>query len=112
MVTDAGGHGSPPGVRGSPRRSATGAASGAATAVAGPITFVGLMIPFVVKFIVGVDHRWVIAFSALAGPLLLVCSDMVARVIIDAELPVGIVTAFVGAPILVFLVRRTKMTAL
>lgn len=85
---------------------------GAATAVAGPITFVGLMIPFVVKFIVGVDHRWVIAFSALAGPLLLVCSDMVARVIIDAELPVGIVTAFVGAPVLVFLVRRTKMTAL
>lgn len=85
---------------------------GAATAVAGPITFVGLMIPFVVKFIVGVDHRWVIAFSALAGPLLLVCSDMVARVIIDAELPVGIVTAFVGAPVLIFLVRRTKMTAL
>lgn len=85
---------------------------GAATAVAGPITFVGLMIPFVVKFVVGVDHRWVIAFSAITGPLLMICSDMIARVIIDSELPVGIVTAFVGAPVLVFLVRRTKMTAL
>lgn len=85
---------------------------GAATAVAGPITFVGLMVPFVVKFIVGVDHRWVIAFSAIVGPLLLVCSDMVARVVTESELPVGMVTAFVGAPVLVFLVRRTKMTAI
>lgn len=85
---------------------------GAATAVAGPITFVGLMIPFIVKFVVGVDHRWVIAFSAVVGPLLMVCSDMIARVITATELPVGIVTAFVGAPVLVFLVRRTKMTAL
>jgi len=85
---------------------------GAATAVAGPITFVGLMVPFVVKFIVGVDHRWVIGFSAIVGPLLMVCSDMAARVITDGELPVGMVTAFVGAPVLIFLVRRTKMTAL
>lgn len=85
---------------------------GAATAVAGPITFVGLMVPFVVKFIVGVDHRWVIAHAAIVGPLLMVCSDMVGRVITPSELPVGVVTAFVGAPILVFLVRRTKMTAL
>lgn len=85
---------------------------GSATAVAGPITFVGLVVPFVVKFIVGVDHRWVIAFSAVAGPLLVVCSDMLARVLITSELPVGVVTAFVGAPVLVFLVRRTRMTAL
>lgn len=49
-----------------------------------------------------------IAFSALAGPLLLVCSDMVARVIIDAELPVGIVTAIRGGSVLIFLVRRTE----
>lgn len=85
---------------------------GAATAVAGPLTFVGLMVPFVVKFLVGVDHRWVIVFSALAGPSLMVCSDMLSRVLHPAELPVGIVTAFLGAPVLVFLVRRTKMTAI
>lgn len=85
---------------------------GAATAVAGPITFVGLMVPFVVKFIVGVDHRWVIAHAAVVGPLLMVCSDMIARIITPSELPVGVVTAFVGAPVLIFLVRRTKMTAL
>lgn len=85
---------------------------GISTAVAGPITFVGLLVPFVVKFVVGVDHRWVIAFSAIVGPLLMISADMLARVLHGSELPVGVVTAFLGAPVLVLLVRRTKMTAL
>lgn len=85
---------------------------GAATSVVGPITFVGLMVPFVAKFIVGVDHRWVITFSIFAGPTLLIASDMIARVIIASEMPVGLVTAFLGAPVLIILVRRTRMSAI
>lgn len=86
---------------------------GAATAMAGPIAFVGLMIPHVARWIVGPDQRWIIAYSTLLAPILLLSADILGRVLLrPGELPVGIVTAFIGAPVLIFLVRRQKVSAL
>lgn len=85
---------------------------GAATAAVGPITFVGLVVPFVARFTVGVDHRWIIAFSLVAGPVLVVLADVLGRVLVPSELPVGVVTALVGAPVLIALVRRSRLRSL
>lgn len=85
---------------------------GAATSVAGPITFVGLIVPFVARFVVGADYRALIAVTVVAGPLLMLVADMLARVVVASELPVGVVVAFLGAPVLIALVRRTRMTGL
>lgn len=84
----------------------------AATAAAGPLVFVGLVVPFVARFIVGVDHRWIIGFSLFAGPALVLLSDVLGRVLVSGELPVGVVTAFVGAPVMIALVRRTLLRSL
>ena len=87
--------------------------AGAATAAAGPIGFVGLMVPHVARWITGPDQRWIIAYSALLGPCLILAADVLGRIAMrPAELPVGIVTAFVGAPILILLARRSKASAL
>lgn len=81
--------------------------SGGAVAVAGPIGFIGLVVPHTVRFLVGVDYRWIIPYSAIAGAILLLLADIVARLIIQPqELPVGIMTALVGAPIFIYLARR------
>ncbi|WP_026529943.1 Fe(3+)-siderophore ABC transporter permease [Haematomicrobium sanguinis] len=85
---------------------------GAATAAAGPIGFVGLMIPHVARWIVGPDQRWIFAYSIVLAPALLLLSDVIGRVITPGELQVGIVTAFVGAPVLIALVRRKKVSGL
>lgn len=86
---------------------------GAATAMAGPIAFVGLMIPHVARWVVGPDQRWIIAYAALLAPLLLLVSDVLGRVLMrPGELPVGVVTAFLGAPVLIVLVRRQRASAL
>ena len=85
---------------------------GCATAVAGPISFVGLVVPFVARFVVGVDHRWIVALTLVAGPALVVAADVLGRVLVPSELPVGVVTAFVGGPVLVVLVRRTRLRSL
>jgi len=86
---------------------------GTATAMAGPIAFVGLMIPHVARWIVGPDQRWIVAYSMLLAPVLLVSSDIVGRVLLHSgEVPVGIVTAFLGAPVLIFLVRKQRASAL
>ncbi|MDO5093427.1 MAG: iron chelate uptake ABC transporter family permease subunit [Propionibacteriaceae bacterium] len=78
----------------------------AATATAGPIGFVGLMVPHVVRWFTGPDQRWIIGGSMVAAPSLLLASDLVGRVALrSGELPVGIVTAFIGAPVLIILVR-------
>lgn len=79
---------------------------GAATGVLGPVTFVGLMVPHAVRMLFGPDNKWVIPVSALIGPLVMVGSDLIARVAAPGELPVGMVTAFIGAPVLIALVRR------
>ena len=87
--------------------------AGSATALAGPIAFVGLMVPHVVRWIVGPDQRWIIAYSVLAAPTLLVLADVVGRVLIPpGELPAGIVTALIGAPVLIGLVRRRRASEL
>lgn len=86
---------------------------GAATAVAGPIGFVGLVVPHICRLIVGVDHRWLLPVSAAGGAILLTISDVVGRVIArPEEIEVGIVTALLGAPFFIALVRRQKMRAL
>lgn len=85
---------------------ATVLAAGGAVALAGPIGFVGLIAPHMVRFFVGTDYRWIIPYSALAGALLVVCGDMVARVIIrPQELPVGIIMGMLGAPFFLYLAR-------
>lgn len=86
---------------------------GGATAAAGPIGFVGLMVPHVARWIVGPDQRWILAYTLVGAPILVLLSDVVGRVIIrPGEMQVGIVTAFVGAPVLIFLVRRGKASGL
>lgn len=86
---------------------------GAATAVAGPIGFVGLVVPHLCRLLVGVDHRWLLPFSALAGAGLLTLSDIVGRVVArPEEIDVGIITALVGAPFFILIVRRRKVREL
>jgi iron complex transport system permease protein len=86
---------------------------GAATAVAGPIGFVGLAIPHMARAISGPDHRWLLPQSMLLGPVLLLGSDIIGRVIArPGEVQVGIVTAFIGAPVFIFLVRRRRIPGL
>jgi iron complex transport system permease protein len=86
---------------------------GAATAVAGPIASVGLTIPHVARAIVGPDQRWVLAYSLLLAPILLVGADVIGRVVVrPGELEVGIITALVGAPVFIALVRRTRIAQL
>lgn len=87
--------------------------AGSATALAGPIAFVGLMVPHMVRWIVGPDQRWIVAYSVLAAPVLLLSADVVGRVLVPpGELPAGIVTALIGAPVLIVLVRRRKASEL
>ncbi|GIG25069.1 FecCD family ABC transporter permease [Cellulomonas denverensis] len=87
--------------------------AGGATAMAGPITLVGLMVPHIVRWLVGPDQRWILGLSAVAGPVLVLLADVAARVLLwPGELPVGVVTAFVGAPVLIGLVRRRKASGL
>ncbi|NEK60316.1 iron ABC transporter permease [Geodermatophilus sabuli] len=86
---------------------------GAATAVAGPIGFVGLVVPHLCRLLVGVDHRWLLPFSAIAGGCLLTASDIVGRIVArPSELDVGIVTALIGAPFFISIVRRQKVREL
>ncbi|WP_251449560.1 iron ABC transporter permease [Microbacterium sp. Marseille-Q6648] len=86
---------------------------GAATAVAGPIAFVGLVIPHLCRMLVGSDHRWLLPFAAVAGSALLVAGDVLGRVVArPEEIPVGIITAFVGAPVFIWIVRRQRVREL
>lgn len=86
---------------------------GAATAIAGPIGFVGLVVPHLCRMLVGVDQRWLLPFSAITGAGLLVASDVIGRIIArPSELDVGIITALVGAPVFIAIVRRHRVRAL
>lgn len=87
--------------------------AGGATAIAGPIAFVGLVVPHLVRWRVGSDQRRILVGSVLGGCILVVCSDVVGRVVsLPGEMPVGLVTAFVGAPVLIALARRRTASAL
>ncbi len=86
---------------------------GAATATCGPIGFVGLVVPHLMRALIGVDYRWLIPASALVGAALLTGADVAGRLIArPAELDVGILTAFLGAPVFIWIVRRRKLGAL
>lgn len=86
---------------------------GAATAVTGPIAFVGLVVPHACRLMFGVDHRWVLPFSAVVGASLLTGADVLGRILTrPSEIDVGIITAIIGAPIFIWIVRRSKVRAL
>jgi len=83
---------------------------GAAVAAAGLIGFVGLVVPHLMRLLVGPDHRLLLPASALAGATLLLLADVAARLVIaPAELPIGIVTALLGAPFFLFLLLRERV---
>ncbi|HFZ0818274.1 TPA: Fe(3+)-siderophore ABC transporter permease [Enterobacter cloacae] len=81
---------------------------GSATAVVGPIAFIGLMMPHLSRWLVGADHRWSLPVTLLATPALLLFADVVGRLLVPGELRVSVVSAFIGAPVLIFLVRRKR----
>ena len=84
--------------------------AGGATAACGPIAFVGLVVPHIVRTFTGPDYRWLLPASALSGAVLLLVGDVLGRVLVrPGELQVGIVLALVGAPFFIYLVRRRKM---
>lgn len=86
---------------------------GAATAAVGPIGFIGLTIPHVARAITGPDQRWVLPYSVVLAPILLLGSDIIGRIVVPpSELEVGIVTAAVGAPFFIYLVRRRRIAQL
>jgi iron complex transport system permease protein len=86
---------------------------GAATAVAGPIAFVGLIVPHMCRLLVGLDHRWLLPFVTLTGAALLTFADVVGRVVNRPdEIEAGIITALIGAPFFIYIVRRQKVREL
>lgn len=86
---------------------------GSATAIAGPLVFVGLVVPHVARALVGTDYRWIVAVSAPLGAALLLTADTVGRIIAPpGEVEAGLVVAFIGAPMLIALVLRRKAVAL
>jgi iron complex transport system permease protein len=87
--------------------------AGTATAACGPISFVGLVIPHMVRKFTGPSHRWLLPYSMVLAPILLLGSDIIGRVIArPSEVQVGIVTALLGAPFFVVLARRTRLADL
>jgi iron complex transport system permease protein len=86
---------------------------GAATASAGPIWFLGLIVPHAARGICGPDQRWVLAYSAILGPTLLLVADVLGRIVVrPSELQAGLMLSIVGAPLFIALVRRRRLAAL
>ena len=87
--------------------------AGGGVAAAGPIFFVGLTVPHVARGLVGNDYRWIVPYSVVLGAILLIASDVLGRVIArPSELQVGVVTAALGAPFFITLVRRRRLAEL
>ncbi|UYG01699.1 FecCD family ABC transporter permease [Halomonas sp. GD1P12] len=86
---------------------------GAATAIAGPIAFVGLVVPFVARALAGPDIRRTLWFCLPIGPLIVVSADIISRVVVaPSELPLGVLTALCGAPVLIAVVRARRLPML
>ncbi|MFD8967366.1 FecCD family ABC transporter permease [Streptomyces sp. NPDC059568] len=86
--------------------------TGVGVAAAGPIAFVGLAVPHIARAIVGTDHRWLLPMAALIGPVMLLVSDVIGRIVFPpSEVPAGVMTALLGVPFLVALVRRKAVPA-
>ena len=85
------------------------AATGAAVAVSGGIGFIGIVVPHLLRLMIGPDHRWLLPNAALLGASLLILADMIARsVVAPAELPIGIVTATLGGPFFLWILMRNR----
>ncbi|WP_026105204.1 FecCD family ABC transporter permease [Halalkalibacterium ligniniphilum] len=81
--------------------------AGASVAIAGPIGFIGIVVPHIVRAFVGIDYRWVIPYSAMFGAILLIFADVCARyIIMPQEVPVGVMTAIIGTPFFIYIARR------
>ncbi|NUB46174.1 iron chelate uptake ABC transporter family permease subunit [Fertoebacter nigrum] len=88
---------------------AVAAATGASVAVAGGIGFIGIVVPHLLRLASGPDHRWLLPNAALLGAILLVLADIIARLVVaPAELPIGIVTATLGAPVFLWILLRRR----
>ncbi|MEV6671780.1 iron ABC transporter permease [Streptomyces sp. NPDC051162] len=86
--------------------------TGVGVAAAGPIAFVGLAVPHIARAIVGTDHRWLLPMAALIGPVMLLVADTAGRIVFPpSEVPSGVMTALIGVPFLIALVRRKKAVA-
>lgn len=86
---------------------------GSATALAGPIGFIGLVVPHLLRALVGPDYRWLLPLSLLAAPTILLAADVVGRVVLlPGEVPAGILAALIGAPVFIAVVRRGKRAEL
>ncbi|MEV6303405.1 iron chelate uptake ABC transporter family permease subunit [Actinoplanes sp. NPDC051861] len=86
---------------------------GAATAAVGPIWFLGLAVPYVARLLTGPDNRWVLIYSLVVGPTVFLLADVIGRVVVaPSELAVGVVTAFVGAPVFLVICRRRRLGVL
>lgn len=84
--------------------------TGASVAVSGSIGFVGLVIPHLVRLLVGPNHRHVLPLSFIIGGTFLMFADLLARIVIaPRELPIGVITAIIGAPVFAFLLIREKI---
>src|SRR5699024_9134491 len=84
--------------------------AGTATALAGPIVFVGLVVPHLARSLVGPDYRWILGASLLLGPVLLLAADVLGRLVIPRdELEAGLVVAAVGAPAMIAIIRRVRL---
>jgi iron complex transport system permease protein len=80
--------------------------AGSSVAIAGPIGFVGLIVPHMVRFYIKTDYRWILPYTAIVGAMLMLLSDIGARILLKPqELPVGVMTALVGAPLFVYLAK-------
>ena len=87
--------------------------AGSATAAAGPVAFIGLVVPHIVRLFTGPDYRWILPYSALLGSTVLLYADVIGRVVArPGELQVGIVLAFIAAPLFLILVNRRKVVSL
>ncbi|AXK45431.1 FecCD family ABC transporter permease [Brachybacterium saurashtrense] len=84
--------------------------AGGATAAAGPIGFLGLLAPHLARMVVGPHQGWIMACSVLIAPTVLGLADSLGRVLTAGEVPVGVVTAFIGAPVLIGMVRRFRVS--
>lgn len=85
--------------------------AGAATAAMGPVGFIGLVAPHVCKLLVGPHQGWIMAYCVFVAPIILGCADVLGRVMTQGEIPVGVVTPFIGGPVLIYLVHRLRVTA-
>ncbi|GAA1535866.1 iron chelate uptake ABC transporter family permease subunit [Streptomyces albidochromogenes] len=86
--------------------------TGVGVSAAGPIAFIGLAVPHIARAIVGTDHRWVLPMAALLGPVMLLVSDVIGRIVFPpGEVPAGVMTALIGVPFLIAMVRRKAVSA-